>query len=365
MVPVGDFTVEPNSLFSIVPLNNSYLIHGGLGYGSSTQYLKNTTIIFDTNNNSWSALQPKNQTLMMPSREETCTLDPSNRMWTWGGISDNTTAININKTAYHDEFQVLDLNALVWSFPDNDTKTSSQQSTTIPNPRLAHTATLSASGQSIYYIGGLQVDDSGAGLSGAPMNQILEYNITSGNWTTHTSPTNTTIPAPRRLHSATLIPNSDLIFVYGGSVTDASDAVADYSYLLNTTSFIWTPITITNSNLGAGSRFGHSAVLHNSKSLFIIFGADDLGVLRNDFFVIDIVHWQWVSDFKSNGNYVNTASATPSSSANPNASSNIVNSNSNSEQSSSSQTNDFPFISLNYMKTVYLMIGTMILFTFL
>lgn len=96
------------------------------------------------------------------------------------------------------------MQALVWSFPDNDTKTSSQQSTTIPNPRLAHTATLSASGQSIYYIGGLQVDDSGAGLSGAPMNQILEYNITSGNWTTHTSPTNTTIPAPRRLHSATL-----------------------------------------------------------------------------------------------------------------------------------------------------------------
>jgi hypothetical protein len=66
VVPVGDFAVEPNSLFSIVPLNNSYLIHGGLGYGSSTQYLKNTTIIFDTNNNSWSALQPKNQTLMMP-----------------------------------------------------------------------------------------------------------------------------------------------------------------------------------------------------------------------------------------------------------------------------------------------------------
>lgn len=40
--------------------------------------------------------------------------------------------------------------------------------------------------------------------------------------------------------------------------SDASDAVADYSYLLNTTSFIWTPINIANTNLGAGSRFGHS-----------------------------------------------------------------------------------------------------------
>ncbi|GAN03191.1 hypothetical protein MAM1_0035c02642 [Mucor ambiguus] len=330
VVPVGDFTVEPNSLFSIVPLNDSYLIHGGLGYGSSTQHLKNTTVIYHTSNNSWSALQTQNQTLMMPS--------------------DNTTAININKTTYHDEFQVLDLKALAWSFPDNDTKTSFHH-TSAPSPRLAHTATLSASGQSIYYIGGLQVDDSGTSLSGAPMNEILEYNITSGNWTTHTSPANTTIPAPRRLHTATLIPNSDLLFVYGGSITDASDAVADYSYLLNTTSFIWTPVNIANTNIGAGSRFGHSAVLYNDRSLFIIFGADDLGMLRNDFAVIDIVHWQWVSDFKSNGNYANTATATSSSSANPTASTSIVNTNSNSEKSSSTQTNEFPFISLNYMKT--------------
>lgn len=66
VVPVGDFTVEPNSLFSIVPLNDSYLIHGGLGYGSSTQHLKNTTVIYHTSNNSWSALQTQNQTLMMP-----------------------------------------------------------------------------------------------------------------------------------------------------------------------------------------------------------------------------------------------------------------------------------------------------------
>lgn len=82
-----------------------------------------------------------------------------------------------------------------------------------------------------------------------------------------------------------VVPNSDLIFVYGGSVTgkvhkmtlrfwqpylhtlvlDASDAVADYSYVLNTTSFIWTPVSIANTNLGAGSRFGHSGRQINSE----------------------------------------------------------------------------------------------------
>ncbi|CEP14402.1 hypothetical protein [Parasitella parasitica] len=364
VVPVGDFSVEPNSLFSIVPLNDSYLIHGGLGYGSSTRYLKNTTVVYNASNNSWSAIQTQNQTSLMPSREETCTLDLSNRIWAWGGISDNTTAININKTTYHDEFQVLDLNTLTWSFPDNATEMSSRQ-TNIPNPRLEHTATLSNSGQSIYFIGGLQVDDSGTSLSGAPMNTVLEYNITSGEWTTHTSPANTTIPASRRLHSATLVPNSDLIFVYGGSVTDAADAVADYTYLLNTTSFIWTPINIANANLGTKSRFGHSAVLHNNISLFIIFGADDLGNLRNDFSVIDIAHWQWVSEFKANGDYANTTAATPSTSTNLNASASIAKSRSSSKQSSSSLNNDYTFISLKYTKTAYLIIGAIVLFTFL
>lgn len=88
-------------------------------------------------------------------------------------------------------------------------------------------------------------------------------------------------------------------------------------------------------------------------------------MLRNDFAVIDIVHWQWVSDFKSDGNYANAVSATPSSSANPTASTSVVNTNTNNEQSSSTQTSEFTFVSMNYMKTAYLMIGIMTFFTFL
>jgi hypothetical protein len=102
------------------------------------------------------------------------------------------------------------------------------------------------------------------------------------------------------------------------------------------------------------------AVLYE-KSLFIVFGADDLGNLRNDFFVLDITNWQWVSDFKVDGNY---PAPLPSASTNNNpASSSVVNS--NSKSSASTTTTDQAFISINYMKPIYLIISIMIFFTFL
>lgn len=89
---------------------------------------------------------------------------------------------------------------MAWTLPDNGTSSSSRPS--FVRPRLAHTATLTKSGQSIYYIGGLQVSESEV-LSSAPMNEILEYHIANNTWIMHKSPENTTIPSPRRLHTAT------------------------------------------------------------------------------------------------------------------------------------------------------------------
>lgn len=62
----GDFQVEPNSLFSIVPLNDSYLVQGGLGYGSSTKFLKNVTTVFNAISETWSTINSINETMMMP-----------------------------------------------------------------------------------------------------------------------------------------------------------------------------------------------------------------------------------------------------------------------------------------------------------
>ena len=65
-VDPGNYQVEPNSLFSIVPLNDSYLIHGGLGYASSTKFIKNVTTLYNVTAKSWSTVQAANQSLIMP-----------------------------------------------------------------------------------------------------------------------------------------------------------------------------------------------------------------------------------------------------------------------------------------------------------
>lgn len=89
-------------------------------------------------------------------------------------------------------------------------------------------------------------------------------------------------------------------------------------------------VNITNSDQGAGPRFGHSgkrakrdtlgnnlkffiAVLYKNHSLFIIFGVDTFGLARNDFFLLDVGNWQWVTGFKTNDVY--QATVVPSSSS--------------------------------------------------
>lgn len=127
---------------------------------------------------------------------------------------------------------------MTWTHPD-DNKTALNDPTFL-HPRIEHTATLTRSGNSIVYIGGLQTNENNQ-ISSASMGEILEYNITNSTWVMHKSPVNSTIPSPRRLHTATLskiarffvyqifvlnfifkfiiVPNTDLIFIYGGSAT--------------------------------------------------------------------------------------------------------------------------------------------------
>lgn len=62
----SDFQTEPNSLFSIVSLNDSYIVHGGLGYASTSNFLKNTTTMYNTTSKSWSVVHGINQTMMIP-----------------------------------------------------------------------------------------------------------------------------------------------------------------------------------------------------------------------------------------------------------------------------------------------------------
>lgn len=137
---------------------------------------------------------------------------------------------------------------MTWSFPDS-TNTSLQPS--FVRARIAHTETLGRSGESIFYIGGLQSDDNDQ-LIAASMSEILEYNIANNTWFLRKSPVNSTVPSSRRLHSATqssniiygiqavplnflfIVPDHDLIFVYGGSATGKNLKKKLFMFTINT-----------------------------------------------------------------------------------------------------------------------------------
>jgi hypothetical protein len=106
-------------------------------------------------------------------------------------------------------------------------------------------------------------------------------------------------------------------------------------------------------------------VLYKGISLFIVFGADDLGNLRNDFFVIDITNWQWVTNFKANGVYTSVSSQSSSATNGNSIPTTTVSSTTLDNQSSSAKTNNQTPIPFNYMKTIYLMVGVMIVFSFM
>ncbi|CAO3703379.1 unnamed protein product [Rhizopus stolonifer] len=308
----SNFVSEPNSLFTMTAVNSSYIIHGGLGYGTTQQYSKNSTVLFDATNQSWKTVAD-NQT--MPSREGSATLDQLGRIWFWGGLSDKTSSTTINRTTYHDHLNMLNTQNLTWTFPNNQT-TSTQEIPSFVRPRLEHTSTLTRSGNSIYFIGGLEIAENNT-IQPASMSEILEYNVINSTWSL--LKTNTSlVPSTRRLHSATAIPNTDLILIYGGSETNSPRVVSDYVYLLNTTSLTWSTPSLGNSNQGAGPRFGHSAVLYKEHTLFLIFGVDTLDLARNDFFMLDIGNYQWLTDFKTSDSYpgqTTTVNSQPSSTA--------------------------------------------------
>jgi hypothetical protein len=119
------------------------------------------------------------------------------------------------------------------------------------------------------------------------------------------------------------------------SKIDSPKVVSDYIYLLNTTSLTWSTVNLANPDQGANARFGHSAVLYKQHTLFIIFGVDILGLARNDFFLLDLEHWQWVTEFKTSDAYTASMTTTTTSSSSPSSNTGLSSEASTTSQQSS------------------------------
>ncbi|KAF7724782.1 hypothetical protein EC973_000738 [Apophysomyces ossiformis] len=195
------------------------------------------------------------------------------------------------------------------------------------------TATASRDQKKIYYIGGIDATPNpNKGPNGtdpylvhpALMSQILTFDTSTASWSVANAYGD--IPSGRVYHTAVQLPTSDAILLYGGAqyaklvqstqaLGNPTTTVDDFCYLLNLTTMTWKKITDLGTLAGAGPRFGHSAVVHGNRSMFVFFGTDNQGNERGDFHVMDLQKLRWVPMYSANDQYLdppaNASTATP------------------------------------------------------
>lgn len=84
--------------------------------------------------------------------------------------------------------------------------------------------------------------------------------------------------------TATLLPDNETILVYGKTIED--DILGGSCFLLDIKPKVWSPCRIYNAD-NYDTRYGHSAVLVGNH-LFILFGEDNYGNLKNDMLILDV-----------------------------------------------------------------------------
>ncbi|KAI8064384.1 hypothetical protein BC940DRAFT_306120 [Gongronella butleri] len=105
-------------------------------------------------------------------------------------------------------------------------------------------------------------------------------------------------PSFRHWFTATLIPSTNQVIMYGGYFN--STVCKDYAYIFDVTKYTWEEVKFPQmNNCSAGvvscgaARFGHSAVLVNDL-LYIMFGADANFQLLNSTIVLNVTSLLWL-----------------------------------------------------------------------
>ncbi|KAL0097449.1 hypothetical protein J3Q64DRAFT_1844753 [Phycomyces blakesleeanus] len=294
------FLLEPNSYFSIVPQpsSQSYVISGGIGYNNGSSLI-NPTTVYNASTDTWTSV---NTTGIIQRFGQTGVLQLDSGILFWGGLGGITTDTYSPKllSPSFDEWSTMSTSA----FPLG------------AYARVYGSATMGRDGRSIFYIGGQTVQSAvvnttstivGQGLGTVSMNDILIYDTVDASWLVKQAigPT----PSPRTLHTAVLgltdrvdlifiVPDTDMVLIYGGLGINSSFPVKDYVYQLDTVQLLWTQIPLPVTS-GAGPRYGHSAVLYGNSSMFILFGVNEAGIPTDDFYVLELEDMKWTDYFKS------------------------------------------------------------------
>ncbi|KAI9358465.1 hypothetical protein BD770DRAFT_72801 [Pilaira anomala] len=304
VVDPPDFITEATFAYTSVKLSDtSVLISGGTGINNNIDYMKNQTTIYHADQNRWETIQ---STPSFPQNYYgSGVLTQNNTIVFYGGgsvIGDIVPTFNGTATL------LLTKNNYIWSLQTNSVAPG--------GPLYGHTATMDKSGQLIYYFGGRSiVRDPNTGAYTRPYTTFLDFlvfNTDTSLWESKIA-SSTVVPSGRMSHTTNLIPNSDTLIIYGGAGPDKIGnrvPVTDYIFTYNTKTNVMQPISIPASPVGAGPRFGHSAIIRKN-SLFIIFGVDITLKSNSDFHILNLDTYSWETSFSTLGLASNPADTTP------------------------------------------------------
>ncbi|CAO3622443.1 unnamed protein product [Cunninghamella blakesleeana] len=286
--PSNNFILEPNYAFGMAAAsNNSFIVTSGSGYNDARTFLRNKTVIYNADDNTWSSVPSPtlNQTV-----GGSANFDGQNNVYFFGGKSIYSYTLPLTSLFN------LAINTNQW------------QLAPLGNPtvnalyRSDHASDIDTNGV-IHYVGGYQGVPTGASYNWrglAPMTSIPTYDTKKQQW--GSIRTNGAIPNIRNLHTFTYMPKTDSFVLFGGKQGDSetTSAVPDICYTFNGKNGTW--ISQNVKTLGTGSRYGHAAVLYKDIYLFIIFGGDTGNAGLNDYHILNVNTWQWLDKFNADGN---------------------------------------------------------------
>ncbi|KAI9492600.1 hypothetical protein BDB00DRAFT_424375 [Zychaea mexicana] len=246
----------PNAHFAIAPLpdQSGYLMHGGWGRHDRRTYLRNQTMLFHGDSETWENIPAANNARVDLTARMPGVLGANDTIWIWGGeVDDLADSEDIPEPesirSFHSQTQQL-TQTRIPTFPQG------------AFTRVGHSAVLARDGRTVFYFGGMnaeseerEMDYDEDGYSNATMSDILVFDTANQSWSRRTS-TGDVVPTPRSFHTTTLIPNSDDILLYGGRRMGTDLPVDDFIYKYNTENNQWTQINLPQN--GAGPRWGHS-----------------------------------------------------------------------------------------------------------
>ncbi|CAO3620370.1 unnamed protein product [Cunninghamella blakesleeana] len=225
--------------------NNSFVILGGYNnYNTKSNTLEFPFIKYDASSRQWLALPPPPHYTANVSIVNI----ENDQIWAWG--------LDSNNDAYPGILSVFNISNYTWSQPF---------SMNMPEGRFGHTATLDNKGI-IHIIGGYFPR-----MGSMPhLRTVSTFNTGTYQWNTFNTTFISDFPpdmdVSKMYHTATLVPNTDLLIVYGGMVVESGQrkAAGDPYYIYDISNNTFTHIPLTDIDYTLTFKYGHSAAIYKN-----------------------------------------------------------------------------------------------------